>query len=187
MDVSFRLKHCYKCKEYKNPVRDFCSDATRRDGRNATCRKCASVKTSKTDYYKKYHRHQAKNIERQIIQRMKPKVRLAGLICQAKKRAKQKKLDFDIDIQWALGQYKIQQGKCLLTGIPFVLESFPELKRKRNNPYSVSIDRIDSDKGYTKTNCRLVCVIVNYGLNRFGDAAFEYACRKFIKRIDERI
>jgi hypothetical protein len=48
-------------------------------------------------------------------------------------------------------------------------------------PFSPSIDRIDSNKGYTKDNCRLVCTIVNFGLHRFGEQIYEYVCSEYLK------
>lgn len=34
-------------------------------------------------------------------------------------------------------------------------------KNKENENYNISVDRIDSSKGYTKDNVQLVCDIVN--------------------------
>lgn len=69
----------------------------------------------------------------------------------------------------ALPRYLHRQGKCALTGIPFNLES-PEGATLR--PWAPSLDRIDSSKGYTAKNCRLVCVAVNFALNQWGEAVF---------------
>lgn len=35
-------------------------------------------------------------------------------------------------------------------------------------PFAPSIDRIDSAGGYTRNNCRVVCVAVNYAMNVWG-------------------
>lgn len=46
-----------------------------------------------------------------------------------------------------------QNGLCALSGVP--------LDTKINNPYTMSIDRIDPSKGYTPDNIQLLCWAVN--------------------------
>lgn len=46
-----------------------------------------------------------------------------------------------------------QDFKCAVSGLPFVFEGL--------NCYSPSIDRINNDRGYTPTNCRIVLYSVN--------------------------
>ena len=36
-------------------------------------------------------------------------------------------------------------------------------------PYTASLDRIDSEKGYVKENVRFVAVIANFSKNKFSD------------------
>lgn len=59
-------------------------------------------------------------------------------------------------------------GKCMLTGIPFSSEQ----SSGRRRPWLPSLDRIDSSKGYTDGNMRLVCSAVNIALNDWGDEVF---------------
>ena len=76
-------------------------------------------------------------------------------------------------IEWALTDTDIARllaranGKCELTAHPFVLNG--DGKRE---PWAPSLDRIDSARGYTPDNVRLVCVVVNYALHEFGDSVF---------------
>lgn len=93
-------KTCYKCKVEK-PIQDFNRDKTRKSGLSYLCKTCKSTNNSKTDYKKKYAKHRIENLQRQKKYRIKPEVRLAGLIGQAKRRAKAKRLDFDLDLNWA--------------------------------------------------------------------------------------
>lgn len=53
---------------------------------------------------------------------------------------------------------------CAVTGVRFTLEA---VSGKR--PYAPSVDRIDSSKGYTVENCRIVCVAANYAMNVWGE------------------
>lgn len=64
-------------------------------------------------------------------------------------------------------------GRCALSGIAFDVTS-PEMKR---NPFTLSPDRIDSSKGYTFENIRIVCMIVNLAMSHWGDWAIrKMAC-----------
>jgi hypothetical protein len=49
------------------------------------------------------------------------------------------------------------------------------------DPFSPSLDRIDCTQGYVAGNVRLVCLIVNFALNTFGDDAFLEMCRAVVK------
>lgn len=72
------------------------------------------------------------------------------------KRVRNKELRFDLDYDFLLALFRKQSGRCSKTGVKFVL---PQVARR--NPWSPSIDRIDSSKGYTKDNIQLVCWIYN--------------------------
>jgi hypothetical protein len=50
--------------------------------------------------------------------------------------------------------------KCEITKIPFSFEP--------SQPNSMSIDRIDNTKGYTKDNVRFVCWWLNCAMNQWG-------------------
>lgn len=61
----------------------------------------------------------------------------------------------------------MEAGACELTGYPLDLVLDPvKHRRKFNGP---SIDRIDSTKGYTYDNIRVVLNIVNYAMNVYGE------------------
>lgn len=60
--------------------------------------------------------------------------------------------------------YKEQNGKCKLSGETLSLQS------KSN--YIISIDRLDSTKGYTIDNIQLVTKIVNLAKNDLTDKIF---------------
>ncbi len=76
----------------------------------------------------------------------------------------------DIDDLW-----ESQQGKCAISGIQMVL---PKNKGQKNpwSTNSVSLDRIDSSKGYEKGNIQLVTIQVNIGKNNLSDAEFLRFC-----------
>ncbi len=71
----------------------------------------------------------------------------------AKKRCRKTDMPFDLDRDWTDQNYT---GYCALTGISFKNDG-------NRSPYSVSLDRIDNQKGYLKNNCRFVL----FGINTF--------------------
>jgi hypothetical protein len=68
---------------------------------------------------------------------------------------------------------EIQKYKCALTGVVFDIES---------KWYKPSLDRIDSDKGYTLDNLRLVVWIVNHCRGDLTDQDFIDMCKKVARK-----
>jgi hypothetical protein len=70
------------------------------------------------------------------------------------------------------------QGRCQMTGIPFVAETYRGADRK---PFIPSIDRINPKLPYTKENCRIVCLAVNIGMNQWGERLFDELAKARVK------
>lgn len=68
---------------------------------------------------------------------------------------------FSLTAEFLHKLWDTQHGKCAITGMPMA-HRFNDLK-------SVSIDRIESDKGYVESNVQLVCRWVNLAKGRFSD------------------
>lgn len=74
------------------------------------------------------------------------------MIAKTKNRAKNNNLPFEIDALWIVMQWYKQHGRCSLSGRPMTLAF---------GPCGVSLERINSDKGYTRRNTVLVALQVN--------------------------
>lgn len=58
--------------------------------------------------------------------------------------------------------YENQQGRCYYTGILMISPlNAKENQENNNSPYKISLDRLDSDKGYVKGNVCFCCSWVN--------------------------
>lgn len=55
-------------------------------------------------------------------------------------------------------QYNKQLGKCYYTGVSMKIKKRGE---QLYNPFDISLDRIDSNDGYTPTNSVLCCLGIN--------------------------
>jgi hypothetical protein len=103
--------------------------------------------------------------------------RADSLLQQAKRRAAEKNWSFDLTVEWI--EERIKRG-CELSGLEFDLRNG---QGKGRLPRAPSIDRIDSDKGYTQGNCRVVCLAINVALNHWGLAEAAPIWRAVLARV----
>lgn len=73
-------------------------------------------------------------------------------LVNAERRALKKKFPFELTREWCLQNWT---GKCAITSLDFIFGT------QTYYPFSPSIDRIDSSKGYLQNNCRFVLFAVN--------------------------
>lgn len=131
---------------------DFTRNKTREDGYENYCKDC------KNTYYKKSY--------------STPKGRARMLKSNCARRSRQNGYDFDLTSDWII--QRIEEG-CVLTGVKFNLDDV-------YNPFAPSIDRIDSSKGYTKDNCRLIVTIANFAKNEWNDEALYIFAEKLLSK-----
>lgn len=85
-------------------------------------------------------------------------------------RSKRNALKRDIEFSITRKQFDAlvikADHKCMVSGIRFDRRGQNEFFRK---PFGPSLDRINSAKGYTARNCRMVCVLVNLAMNEWGE------------------
>lgn len=93
-----------------------------------------------------------------------------ALETSARKRAVRMARDYGLPEGWVDEQIRRQRGRCALTGVAFVRN------RIKHAPLAPSIDRLDSTKGYTPENCRLVTYMANCAKNQFSEAEFYAMC-----------
>lgn len=94
---------------------------------------------------------------------------LTRMFMNSKARARNSGLEFNLEYSDL-----IIPDKCPILNIPFVLGA------KDNYPYSPSIDRIDSTKGYIKGNVKIITLLAN----RMKTNATKEQCLEFAKNIE---
>lgn len=77
-------------------------------------------------------------------------------ILNAKLRSNKKNVEFTITEDYVQELLEKQNGKCALSGIAMTF-----ILGEGRVPTNISIDRKDTDLGYTKENIQLVCMAVN--------------------------
>lgn len=79
-----------------------------------------------------------------------------GMLSKAKERSIIKNIDFDLEENTIDSLWNEQNGKCALSKMEMT-HKLGENKKTSRHPFNMSLDRIDSSKGYTKNNVQLVC------------------------------
>jgi hypothetical protein len=128
--------------------------------------------------HNRYNKYKGRYEEYNNQRRQTPRGALSEILIALRGRSKKNGWTVDFDLEYLMTLYEQQEGKCAATGIPFDLSNKTRVKRFR--PFSVSIDRIDSQKTYTKDNIRLVCLAFNLALNAFGDKVFEQVATGYL-------
>jgi thiol-disulfide isomerase/thioredoxin len=141
------LKTCTYCKETK-PVIDFYKNGFRKDGSqiyNSWCKKCR-LSLAKVTY------REGNKYYSSILTKRSKSYRsfLSYLMSKAKRRTDK---EFNLTLNFLDELYQKQEGKCALTG--------RQLSHIPGDKNTISIDRIDSRKGYTQDNVQLLAKEVN--------------------------
>lgn len=84
--------------------------------------------------------------------------RFYRMLSSAYQHVKDKPMENQLTVNFLRTQYKKQEGKCYYTGVEMVVRRIGD---QPYNPLDMSIDRMDSSKGYIPTNIVLCC----YGIN----------------------
>ena len=154
------MKRCARCG-HDLPTKEFYPSKTNRSGFTSWCRDCWSA------YSKTVARKTYTTLKGQLRHRAKA----------ARARAVRFQLPFNIDADYLLELWEKQDGKCALSGIPFVLS---DGSGSRKQPFRPSVDRIRPTRGYVRGNVRLVATIVNFGMNKWGLKDFLIMCRAVV-------
>jgi hypothetical protein len=159
-------KTCTKCGVEKL-LSGFHKDKEKKFGVRNTCKVCAK----KISY--KYYINNSESIRKKVSIYAKaytPKFnreidsRLKNLCTKAKGRTKEFNL-VDLDL---LDLWDKQDGRCAYTKLPLLATA--------NQFNTVSLDRVDSSKGYVVGNIQLVCAAINKMKQEYTEEVFILFC-----------
>ena len=160
-------KICTKCKEMK-PASDYTTCRTRTDGLQNKCKSC-SFKSMQ-------------NLAERggLVSFLKTKFKQSKRNCV---RGKNRILEFSITIDDVIALYEKQNGECAYTGVKMTHITYGSKGNGRlKYPFNISIDRIDSLIGYTKTNIQLVCALVNTMKWDIDENVFIEMCKRIVEK-----
>lgn len=153
---------CYTCHKYKDPDQ-FDDDKTKwfRCYKDRRCKECKSLQRKKRLFMNNTIKSPYELLDHRYLS-----------LCD---RAKRNGLVVDITKQDLYDLWDNQQGKCALSGIEMTY-----ISNCGRIPTNVSVDRIDSSKGYIKGNVQLVCMAVNQMKNDLDTQTLLMFCNAII-------
>lgn len=172
------MKMCNTCSTEKE-LDCFYRHPHGSQGRQTKCKECMTA-------YEQDPLVKARRNERLRKSRSTKMSTRAGLMRHSSiKGAKQRGLEYTLTKAWY--KERLDAGVCEVTGIPFVLD--PDTckhtsitkRDRRLNPFSPSVDRRDSTKGYTEDNCIMTCYMYNLCKQSFTDEAIVIFAEKFLE------
>lgn len=101
------------------------------------------------------------------------------VLSRSKASAKKRNLFFDLTEQQLHDMYEEQKGLCALSGRVIVVgySRNPTTNVMLKNPGNLSLDRIDSAGGYTKSNVQMTQLVCNLAKSDMSSEAFFNLCR----------
>lgn len=159
-------KKCFKCRKLK-PIEDFSKNRSAFDGHQKCCKECFSNYDSVQKGYKK----KTNAIKNDLDVYLRNKT--SGL----ERKCKDKNLSFDLEKDYLLALYKRQNGKCYYSGL--------EIKHNIGcHQYdSISVERLDPNKGYIKDNI----VLASFAVNSFKGMMTEDEFKKYLLFVIPRL
>jgi hypothetical protein len=161
--------------------RNACVECVKQQNRRTIKRRSPEVQAKVTARNNHTNRVRWRKIRDRENQKRKeyratPRGKAQKLIYSITARTKKYDTKCTISLEWL--EPRLVRGVCELTGIPF---DFSRCEKGRG-PYSPSVDRIDSSKGYEPSNCRVILWALNAAFSTWGAEAFQPIAAAWISR-----
>lgn len=121
------------------------------------------------DYHRNYQRNLTEGQKQKYVEtrkkrlRSSPRTRFYAMLYSAARRRPTENMATVEDL---MEMYESQKGLCAVSGVKMTWAAHNGGKK---TPTSISLDRIDGNRGYEKENLRLVCWQVNLFKNCWSD------------------
>ena len=149
------------------------------------CTGCNNKFEKSLKNYKQNIKRNGKNICQGCKDRIKKErmetTNFSRLYTETVSSAKKKNFENNICKEYLEQLYIIQKGRCAISGVPLK----PFVVGIKNEPDTVSVDRIDSDKGYIMGNIQLVCHSWNLGKLRYTQEQMKFLLIKVKHQLEE--
>jgi hypothetical protein len=158
---------CTRCLIYKeNDEFDINDKKWYRKNKDNRCKVCKK---------KQYHKRRIQNRGDNGIERL-----LTERYCALRDRAKTKGMIVGFERGYLKELWELQNGICAISGIEMTTVVF-----NGRVPTNISVDRKDSNIGYTKENVQLVCMAVNQMKNDLSQEELIFFCNKIVEHEKE--
>lgn len=166
------LYYCKTCDRWLPETKFNRDNSNLHNNRGGLCTQCKDCQRAR--YYK--DRQRLLNDNYTAL-----KYKLTQALKGTKRRSKLKNTYNNLDLEYLFYLWSLQEGKCALTGIDMTYK-FYEGRVNTN----LSVDRIDSSKGYTKENVQLVTMAANQMKNDLTTEELLDLCSRIIKVTGEK-
>lgn len=145
---------CYRCvylrgRKKKNATRRISTDQV-------------SVRSKAQERASRYHKKRREKGLEKAYRESSVRRWLCGRTRTSKVAAKRKDKIYSVSLDFLCALYERQFGRCAISDLP--------MTTKFHSPYAISIDRVDSDEGYTEGNVQLVCQAINLAKARHDNS-----------------
>jgi len=155
---------CYVCNQFKDKSQyDDNTSNWYRDNKDRRCKQCKNEQYGK----RRATNRGKKDLDRILLERFH------GI----KDRCKKSGLESNISLDDLKQLWIKQEGKCAISGI-----SMTYIFANGRTPTNVSVDRINSLKGYTQDNVQLVCMAVNQMKSDLTIDQLIFFCKQIVIR-----
>lgn len=168
---SNNVKYCAKCKRYKQTRENFRLTPSKQPSKR--CIAC-EVEIKETKGFRKKIRDKHGVCYDTYERGLSPELFLKYSLKSTVRSCKALGREIAIDLPFLVDLFNSQKGICALSGEPLTWYSG---RGRHASPQNISIDRIDSSKGYLKDNVHLVCYIVNLMKNNLTIDRFNFWCK----------
>ncbi len=104
------------------------------------------------------------------------------LVIQTRSRAKRRGLEHNLTEEWAAETLRKQKNKCARTGVELKPSRPDTGGLRRTHKHTASLDRVDSNKGYTTDNVEIVTYFYNSAKNKFTGEELEEMCKQVLEK-----
>lgn len=145
--VEFKAKFCVRCRADK-PREDFPAEKRNRDGLKSYCKKCSSEITGA--YIKE---RRTKDWAFRLLGNARTSTSGGGNR-KFQKRSRPAWEKMNLTVEYLRELYGMQDGKCAYFNVPLLLDGGMGLR-------SITLDRLDCERGYVQGNVVLACRAAN--------------------------
>lgn len=184
-------KRCPGCDTIK-PITEYHRGTATRWGKHgiaSRCKACASLSNQayrrdhkeRLEEYNKKYREREDIAARRLTGRRRRSAASPRHVMQITLRhgLNRKPTEFPATVDDLMVKFETQGGKCAVSGIALTWA------QGRILPTSLSLDRINSEDGYSKENIRLVCQAVNAFKGRMSDAEMLVMAKAIVTGLEQ--
>jgi hypothetical protein len=165
-------KVCIICQKLKS-ASEFYARRNSPDGLRSDCKDCVKIRSSKQREYVLDEIKASKSNTDPLHQRLSARFRISAILSTHKRDCALRNIECSLELTYLMVLLEAQNNRCVLTGLEMTVG---ESVGRMPDACGLSLDRINTKKGYIPGNVRFVTYQANLAKNRFHDQDFINLC-----------